>query len=148
MGLRAVEVKFGKLGTTWRHWLNGQALISDAVVSSSVGRALAMKAGDPGSSPGRTKKLFGPRVLAHPCNPATWRSRSVTRRMSCLGHRLVSKSCLIITPPAALPPKYCVGSEGENSLGQGGSHLTTTAQWDSMIRGDESQNTVESSCPC
>merc|ERR1712105_195947 len=56
------------------------------------------------------QKLFGSRVLAHPCNPATWRSRSVTRRMSCLVHRLVSKSCLIITHPAALPPKYCVGS--------------------------------------
>ena len=38
---------------------NGQALISDVVVSSSVGRALAMKAGDPGSSPGRAKNFSG-----------------------------------------------------------------------------------------
>ena len=39
--------------------LNGQALISDVVVSSSVGRALAMKAGDPGSSPGRDNNFLG-----------------------------------------------------------------------------------------
>ena len=58
------------------------------------------------------------RVLAHPCNPATWRSRSVTRRMSCLVHRLVSKSCLIITHPVALPPKYCVGSVGRIASGK------------------------------
>ena len=56
--LRAVEVKFGKLGTACRHQLNEQALISGMVVSSSVGRALAMKAGDPGSSPGSAKKTF------------------------------------------------------------------------------------------
>ena len=57
--LRAVEVKFGKLGATWRHQLNGQALIPGVVVSSSVGRALAMKAGDPGSSPGSAKNFSG-----------------------------------------------------------------------------------------
>ena len=39
--------------------LDGQALISDALVSSSVGRALAMKAGDPGLSPGRAKNFSG-----------------------------------------------------------------------------------------
>ena len=53
--LRAVEVKFGKLGSAWMHQFNGQALISGMVVSSSVSRALAMKAGDPGSSPGSGK---------------------------------------------------------------------------------------------
>ena len=56
--LRAVEVKFGKLGAAWRHQLNGQALISGVVVSSSVGRALAMKSGDPGSSPGSAKTFL------------------------------------------------------------------------------------------
>ena len=57
--LRAVEVKFGKLGTAWRHQLNGQALISGVVVSSSGGRAITMKAGDPGLSPGSAKKFLG-----------------------------------------------------------------------------------------
>ena len=52
-------MKFGKLGADWRHNLNGQQLISGVVVSSSVGRALAMKAGDPGLSPGRTKNFSG-----------------------------------------------------------------------------------------
>ena len=38
---------------------NGQALIPGVVVISSVGRALATKAGDPGSSNGRGKNFSG-----------------------------------------------------------------------------------------
>ena len=30
--LRAVDVKFGKLGSAWRHQLNGQALISEVMI--------------------------------------------------------------------------------------------------------------------
>ena len=72
------------------------------VVSSSVDRALGMKAGDPGSSPGSAKNFSGGGYWHTLVNP--WRSRSVTRRMSWIVHRLVSKSCLIITQPVALPP--------------------------------------------
>ena len=64
------------------------------------------------------KQYFRPRVLAHPCNPTTWRSRTETGRVSCLVRRLVSKSCLIITHPVALPPKYCVGSVGRIASGK------------------------------
>merc|ERR1712208_23862 len=56
--------------------------------------------------------------LAHPCNPATWRSRSVTRRMSCLVHRLVSKSCLIITHPAAFPQSTVLAVKGRIASGK------------------------------
>ena len=52
-------MKFGKLGAAWRHQLNWQALISGVVVSCSIGRALAMKAGDPGLSPGSAKNFLG-----------------------------------------------------------------------------------------
>ena len=52
-------MKFERPGATWRHQLNGQAVIPGMVVSSSVGSALAMKAGDPGSSPGSAKNFSG-----------------------------------------------------------------------------------------
>ena len=46
----------------------------------------------------------GSRILAHTCNPATWRSKIEKRRMSSIEHYLMSKSCLINTHPVALPP--------------------------------------------
>ena len=95
-----IYLKFGKLGAALRHQLNGQALISGVVVSSSAGRALAMKAGDPGLSPGSANNFLGQGYW----HTLTWGSRSVTRRMSWIVHCLVSKSCLIIPHPVALPP--------------------------------------------
>ena len=64
-------------GTCLSQWLVAQFL-----------EAPAMRAGDLDSSPDRADQLFRPRVLAHPCNPATCRSRSVTGRMSCLVRHL------------------------------------------------------------
>ena len=88
-------------------------------IMRSTGTAyFSWAAGDLDLSPNRADQLFRPRVLADPCNPTTWRSRSETGRMSCLVRRLVSKSCLIITHPAALPPKYCVGSVGRIASGK------------------------------
>ena len=39
-------------------------------------------------------QLFGPRVLANPCNPATWRSRSDSRWDECWGRLTLPRAAL------------------------------------------------------
>ena len=46
--------------------------------------------------------LFGPRVLAHPCNPSTWRSRSDSRWDECD----VGWVCPELPPPSHCNPSY------------------------------------------